>query len=67
MLFVVLMAVTRTSSGSFTPSLVVLAALLVVAGVAVSRLPEPAVHLALRESLTDPGGRATVLEHQERP
>jgi len=54
-LFVVLMALTRTSSGSFTPSLTVLAALLVAAGVAVSRLPEPAHHLALRDVLADAG------------
>jgi sugar phosphate permease len=66
-LFVVLMALTRTSSGSFTPSLVVLAMLLVIAGLVVSRLPEPAVHRALRESLADPASNATVLESQERP
>src|SRR3954447_14761151 len=44
---VYLMAVTRTSSGSFVPSLCVLAGLLLVCGVVVSRLPEPAHHLAL--------------------
>jgi hypothetical protein len=37
--FVFLMAVTRTSSGSFLPSLSVLAFLLLVGGLVVSRLP----------------------------
>jgi MFS family permease len=46
-----LMSVTRTSSGSFVPSLVTLAGLLVVCGVVVSRLPEPTHH---RETVTDP-------------
>jgi MFS family permease len=40
-LFVLLMALTRTSSGSFTPSLAALGVLLAGAGIAVSRLPEP--------------------------
>jgi len=39
--FVLLMALTRTSSGSYTPSLVAMAVLMVAAGAAVSRLPEP--------------------------
>ncbi len=54
-LFVLLMALTRTSSGSFTPSLTVLAVLMVGAGIAISRLPEPAHHLALRDVLADAG------------
>jgi MFS family permease len=40
-----LMDVTRTSSGSFVPSLCVLSGLLLVCGVVVSRLPEPVHHL----------------------
>ncbi len=40
--FVFLMAVTRTGSGSFVPSLCVLAGLLLLGGLAASRLPEPA-------------------------
>lgn len=44
---VYLMAVTRTPSGSFVPSLCVLAGLLLICGVVVSRLPEPAHHFAL--------------------
>lgn len=54
-LFVLLMALTRTSSGSYTPSLAVLAALTVAAAVAVSRLPEPAHHLALRDVIAETG------------
>ncbi len=42
---VYLMALTRTPSGSFVPSLGVLAALLVLSALAVSRLPEPATLL----------------------
>ena len=53
--FVVLMSLTRTPSGSFTPSLAVLAALLLVAGLVASRLPEPARHIALRDLLADAG------------
>jgi sugar phosphate permease len=41
---VYLMAVTRTPSGSFVPSLCALAVLLLICGIAVSRLPEPALH-----------------------
>jgi len=71
--FVLLMALTRTSSGSFVPSLAGLAALLVVSGLVVHRLPEPARHLALREVLEDAGASIppvidpTFLEPQERP
>ena len=52
---VYLMAVTRTSSGSFVPSLCALAALLLICGVVVSRLPEPARHLARGSADVDPG------------
>jgi sugar phosphate permease len=45
---VYLMAVTRTPSGSFVPSLCALAGLLLICGIVVWRLPEPAHHLALR-------------------
>jgi MFS-type transporter involved in bile tolerance (Atg22 family) len=75
--FVLLMAATRTSSGSFVPSLAVLAGLLVLGGAVVSRLPEPAHHLALREVLADvaattaptppQAGTPAALETQERP
>jgi MFS-type transporter involved in bile tolerance (Atg22 family) len=56
---VYLMAVTRTSSGSFVPSLCALAVLLLVCGVVVSRLPEPARHLE-RTSGAGPAGDTTV-------
>jgi len=65
--FVFLMAVTRTSSGSFLPSLCVLAFLLLVGGLVVSRLPEPAQHLALGDFLADAGDTARAhprSEHQ---
>ena len=65
--FVLLMAVTRTSSGSFAPSLFVLACLLLVGGLVVSRLPEPAQHLALGEFLADAGEPAPAVprpDHQ---
>ena len=39
--FVLLMALTRTSSGSYLPSLLVLAALLMLGGLVAFRLPEP--------------------------
>ena len=42
--FVYLMAVTRAPDGSFLPSLVVLAVLLLGAGLVALRLPEPTVH-----------------------
>lgn len=51
--FVLLMGLTRTSSGSFTPSLVALAVLLVICGALAARLPEPAAHLTLRDALAD--------------
>ena len=51
---VYLMAVTRTSSGSFIPSLCALAVLLLVCGVVVSRLPEPAHHLARQDAEAAP-------------
>jgi sugar phosphate permease len=44
---VYLMAVTRTPSGSFVPSLCALAVLLLVCGVVVLRLPEPAHHFSM--------------------
>ncbi|MGZ4466955.1 MAG: MFS transporter [Nocardioidaceae bacterium] len=44
--FVYLMALTRTSSGSYLPSLGVLACLLLVGGIVAFRLPEPADHLS---------------------
>ena len=56
--FVVLMEVVRTPSGSFTPSLATLSALLLLAGLVASRLPEPAVHLGMDEVAADPGGAA---------
>lgn len=40
--FVLLMALTRTASGSFVPSLTVLAGLLLVSGLVALRMPEPA-------------------------
>ena len=40
--FVFLMALTRTASGSFVPSLTVLAGLLLVSGLVALRMPEPA-------------------------
>lgn len=50
---VYLMSATRTSSGSFVPSLCVLSALILLGGFVASRLPEPAHHLALRDFLAD--------------
>ena len=55
--FVLLMALTRTPSGSFTPSLALLAALLLAGALVVRRLPEPAHHLSLRDALADAGVR----------
>ena len=43
---VFLMALTRTPDGSFVPALCTLSGLLLIGGVVVSRLPEPARHLA---------------------
>jgi sugar phosphate permease len=51
--FVYLMSLLRTSSGSFLPSLAVLAGLLLVGGLVASRLPEPAHHRARRDALAD--------------
>ena len=56
-LFVLLMELTRTPSGSFTPSLGVLAALLLLGALVVHRLPEPQDHLALRDVLANVGDR----------
>jgi sugar phosphate permease len=56
-LFVLLMELTRTPSGSFTPSLGALAALLLLGALAVRRLPEPQHHLALRDALANAGDR----------
>jgi MFS-type transporter involved in bile tolerance (Atg22 family) len=53
--FVLLMELTRTSAGSFTPSLTVLAGLLLVGALVLHRLPEPLHHLALREALAHAG------------
>ncbi len=55
--FVLLMELIRSPSGSFTPSLGVLAGLLLVGAVAVHRLPEPTHHLALRDALAHAGDR----------
>jgi MFS-type transporter involved in bile tolerance (Atg22 family) len=55
--FVLLMELTRTPSGSFTPSLSVLAGLLLVGAVVLHRLPEPTHHLALRDALAHAGDR----------
>jgi MFS-type transporter involved in bile tolerance (Atg22 family) len=52
---VYLMSLTRGASGSFVPSLVVLSVLLLIGGLVVSRLPEPAHHLALTDLLADAG------------
>lgn len=46
---VYLMTLTRTSTGSFVPSLCVLAGLLLVSGVVVARLPEPVLVVELGE------------------
>ena len=54
-LFVLLMELTRTSSGSFTPSLSALAILLVLGALVARGLPEPTRHLALREALANAG------------
>ena len=56
-LFVLLMEVSRSGSGSYTPSLVVLAALLLLGAFLVHRLPEPNHHLALRDVLSNAGDR----------
>jgi MFS family permease len=50
--FVYLMAMARTPSGSFLPSLLILAAMLLVGGLVASRMPEPAHHRSARESLS---------------
>jgi cyanate permease len=62
---VYLMAVTRTPSGSFVPSLCALAALLLICGVVVSRLPEPAHHFALGgvSATTAPMPASTAASH----
>ena len=51
---VYLMAVTRTSSGSFVPSMCALAVLLLICGIVVWRLPEPAVHFSMSTGVPDP-------------
>ena len=56
-LFVLLMELTRTDSGSFTPSLWGLTALLLVGALVVRRLPEPGRHLAMRDALASLGDR----------
>jgi MFS-type transporter involved in bile tolerance (Atg22 family) len=55
--FVLLMELTRTPSGSFAPSLSALAALLLVGALVVHRLPEPAHHRARTQALTSAGDR----------
>jgi sugar phosphate permease len=55
--FVLLMELTRTPSGSFTPSLCALAGLLLIGALALHRLPEPTHHLALRDALAHAGDR----------
>jgi sugar phosphate permease len=55
--FVLLMELTRAPSGSFTPSLTVLAVLLLAGAFVVRRLPEPKHHLALRDALASAGDR----------
>ena len=56
-LFVLLMELTRTPSGSFTPSLCALAGLLLIGALALHRLPEPTHHLAMRDALAHAGDR----------
>src|SRR3954467_4945641 len=56
-IFVLLMSLTRTSSGSYTPSLAGLAVLLLIGAIVVRRLPEPEHHLALRDALANAGDR----------
>ncbi len=63
--FVFLMAVTRTSSGSFVPSLSVLAGLLLLGGLVVSRLPEPAQHHAMSDFLADAGVAAPTVQRPD--
>jgi sugar phosphate permease len=53
--FVLLMELTRTPSGAFTPSLTALAGLLLVGALVLRRLPEPTHHLALRDALAHAG------------
>jgi MFS family permease len=64
--FVLLMTLTRTSSGSFSPSLSVLAGLLLVGGVVASRMPEPARHLAIKDLLADAGSDVAVTPDLEQ-
>ena len=56
-LFVLLMELTRTSSGSFTPSLGALAGLLVLGALFVHRLPEPPHLQTVREPLASAADR----------
>jgi MFS family permease len=58
---VYLMAITRTSSGSFVPSLCALAALLLICGVVVLRLPEPAHHFSMSSGVESAGIAASPL------
>lgn len=51
--FVYLMQVTRTPSGSFVPSLTASAGLLLVSALVVSRMPEPSHHLALAPTTSE--------------
>jgi MFS family permease len=51
---VYLMAITRTSSGSFVPSLCTLAVLLLICGLVVTRLPEPAHHFSMTSGVEAP-------------
>ena len=52
--FVALMALTRTSSGSFVPSLSTLAALLLVGGLVALRLPEPPARRTAPAEVVEP-------------
>ena len=52
--FVFLMAATRTTSGSFVPSLLVLAGLLLVGGLVAWRMPEAAHHVRSRSAAGGP-------------
>ena len=54
--FVYLMAMTRAPDGSFLPSLVALAVLLLAAGLVALRLPEPAAHRPAVEKPAVPAG-----------
>jgi sugar phosphate permease len=60
---VYLMAITRTPSGSFVPSLCALSALLLICGVVVARLPEPARHFELLSGAGTAPGSVVATSH----